>query len=395
MSDDIAVSVSREVAVERTGRVMQLESMFDLAPTKVARHSWDVRLPLSEQPWAIGLIVGPSGAGKSSVAKAAFGDAVVDGFDWPEHGAILDGFPPELSIKEVVRVLGHVGLNTPPAWLRPFSTLSTGEQFRATVARALSEMPALSVMDEFTSTVDRAVAQRASSTIAKSVRARSANFVAVSCHYDILEWLQPDWMYEPHIGKFTWRSVQPRPQVELDFCQVGREAWPIFAPHHYLTAEHSQSAKCFAVFSGDEIVGFVSYLHFPHAVVKNMKKLHRLVVLPDWQGLGIGRAIVTAAAHWLYERGFRTTGTTAHPAMVWSLANSPRWHLKSRPNTRAAMANTSKSASLRKRALNPRRLLTYSFEYLAPDEGVAAPDELPILVSKTLTEAQAEAAANA
>jgi len=33
----------------------------------------------------------------------------------------------------------------------------------------------------------------------------------------------------------------------------------------------------------DEIAGFISVLHFPHPKVKNMKKVHRLVVLPDYQ----------------------------------------------------------------------------------------------------------------
>ena len=44
--------------------------------------------------------------------------------------------------------------------------------------------------DEFTSVIDRTVAQIGSSAIAKTVRKRKQKFVAVSCHYDIEEWLR-------------------------------------------------------------------------------------------------------------------------------------------------------------------------------------------------------------
>ena len=60
-------------------------------------------------------------------------------------------------------------------WLRPFHVLSNGEQFRATIARALAESAKgreLVVIDEFTSVVDRTVAQIGSAAIAKTIRRR-------------------------------------------------------------------------------------------------------------------------------------------------------------------------------------------------------------------------------
>jgi ABC-type ATPase with predicted acetyltransferase domain len=87
--------------------------------------------------------------------------------------------------------------------LRPFRVLSNGEQFRVTIARALAEQPELLVFDEFTSVVDRNVAKVASAAIAKAVRRRKQKFIAVSCHHDIIEWLQPDWIYEPAGDQLT------------------------------------------------------------------------------------------------------------------------------------------------------------------------------------------------
>lgn len=64
-----------------------------------------------------------------------------------------------MGIKDIVGLLSSVGFSSPPSWVRPFRVLSTGEQFRVTMARTLAEMPDLAVVDEFTSVVDRTVAR--------------------------------------------------------------------------------------------------------------------------------------------------------------------------------------------------------------------------------------------
>src|SRR5207248_9622357 len=146
--------------VARTPRVQQVEGLFDLPPSGEASLSWDVALPLGERPWHVGLIVGPSGSGKSTVARALFADA----FErqarppaWPHDRSVLDAFPPDMPVKEVVELLSSVGFSSPPAWLRPFRVLSTGEQFRAALARLLAFAPEPAVVDEYTSVVDRTV----------------------------------------------------------------------------------------------------------------------------------------------------------------------------------------------------------------------------------------------
>src|SRR5262245_45950638 len=111
-------------------RVQQMRGMFDLPPEKSATLSWEVELPLAERAWNIGLIVGPSGCGKSTIARHLYPEAVSRQFDWPMDRSVLDAFPAELSIRTVVELLSSVGFSSPPAWLRPFHVLSTGQQFR-------------------------------------------------------------------------------------------------------------------------------------------------------------------------------------------------------------------------------------------------------------------------
>lgn len=356
------VHVINEAPIERTPRVLQLSGLFDLPPEEKSRVELDMELPLEERDWNIGLIVGPSGSGKTSLAREVWGDSVVAGFDWPADKAVIDGFP-DIGIKEVTSLLGAVGFNSPPAWLRPYRVLSGGEQFRATVARALAEpTDGPIVIDEWTSTVDRQVGKVASHTAQKAVRKAGRQLVAVTCHYDVEEWLQPDWVAVPGTASFVWRSVQPRPRVELVVAQIPRSAWTLFSRHHYLSAKLHPGAHCFGGWVGDELVGFTSYMHFPHAKVHDIKMGHRLVVLPDWQGLGIGGALDDWLGQHLWEQGYRYHNVVAHPAMVNYYRRSVRWRAVGHPSS---LQTTSRNAGLRDRFQQTRRMSTWSFEYVA------------------------------
>ena len=164
------ISISRQCDIVQTPRVLQIAGMFDVPVQEKSRVDLRGELPLEERPWNVGLIVGPSGSGKTTVARELFGAAMVNGFEWPEDRSLLDGFPDGCGIKDVTAYLTAVGFGTVPNWLRPFRVLSNGEQFRATVARALSETNDLVVIDEFTSVVDRQVAQVASHSVQKTIR---------------------------------------------------------------------------------------------------------------------------------------------------------------------------------------------------------------------------------
>ena len=74
MQSPYRIKIVREIDIERTPRLMQIEGLFDIAPAITARREWDVTFPLDEKPWNIGLILGPSGSGKSTVLKEVFGE---------------------------------------------------------------------------------------------------------------------------------------------------------------------------------------------------------------------------------------------------------------------------------------------------------------------------------
>ena len=182
----------------------------------------------------------------------------------------------------------------------------------------------LIVFDEFTSVVDRTVAKIASAALAKAIRKRrtTARFVAVTCHYDVLDWLTPDWILDMQTGETQWRCLQ-RPPIELDIYPCRRAMWRMFAPHHYLTGSISATSQCFIAAYRQQAIAFAglaSIIAHPR-----WRRIGRLVVLPDYQGVGVGGALLDWTAQYGRARGWRISLLTSHPAMIHRCARSPLW----------------------------------------------------------------------
>ncbi|MFN0054237.1 MAG: GNAT family N-acetyltransferase [Planctomycetales bacterium] len=368
----------KSIAVQRTGRVRQLEGLFDLAPVEHAERVWEVELPLEQREWRIGLIAGPSGCGKSTLARELFPKAFCEGFDWPTDRAVVDGFPATLGIRRVTELLSSVGFSSPPGWLKPFRVLSHGEQFRVTMARALAEPGELAVIDEFTSVVDRTVARIGSAAIARTLRRAPdqggepgagppKRFVAVSCHEDIIDWLQPDWTYNPATDQFQWRSLRPRPPIELEIVRVPRNAWRLFMPHHYLSGHLHRSAQCFVARFEGRPAAFTAVLSHPDPLGGYWRE-HRSVCLPDFQGVGIGHALSEFVASLFAATGKRYLSVTSHPGMIRHRLRSPLWVMYRTPTL--GRRNTGGEQSLNRTASLTRR--TAGFRYVGPANEEAA-----------------------
>ena len=372
-----SIKFIRESTVERTPRVVQLEGMFDIEPSLTSREEWDVDLPIDDFDWNIGVIVGPSGCGKSSLAAELFADNMAQEYKWDPKKSIVDSFPKGMSIKDVTGLLSSVGFCSPPSWLRPFHVLSNGEQFRVSTARGLAESPDLLVIDEFTSVVDRTVAQIGSAAIAKAVRRRKQKFVAVTCHYDILEWLQPDWVYDPSNATFA-RDCLRRPPITLEIKPVpSKKYWPIFSKYHYLAANIHPGSKAFCAFYKGRPIAMTAVLIIPHPKGARWKE-HRTVCLPDFQGVGIGNALSDFVASCFYGvKNRKYLSVTANPAMVAYRARSPHWNMTRKPeNNCAQRARRNKPAKTQamsewRKALSADRI-TASFRYVGPKNPIDA-----------------------
>lgn len=240
------IDVTKSVDIIQTPRVEMLGSMFDVPTHEKLQVHIHGDLPLEGKDYNIGLIVGPSGSGKTILLQNLFN--IPDILEWRSR-SVIDDFPKHVSMEEISRVCQSVGFNTIPSWLRPFSVLSNGEQFRSEVARRLLTDGNPITIDEFTSVVDRQVAKFACHAIQKYVREKKKKLVVASCHYDIIDWLQPDWILEPgNPCHFSWRSLQRRPPITVGVSRIKYDTWELFRDFHYMSQDLNKAARCYGLF---------------------------------------------------------------------------------------------------------------------------------------------------
>jgi ABC-type Mn2+/Zn2+ transport system ATPase subunit len=164
----------------------------------------DADIDIDGLNWQIGLIVGPSGSGKTSIGKQLFGGGkIIDLYGgWDNEKPIIDSIAPDGEFDAVTGALANVGLGDVPSWLRPFNALSNGQQFRAGLARLICDAPDEVIVDEFTSVIDRQIAKIGAMAFSKGWRRnKGKKVVLLACHYDIVEWLQPDWVFDTGTGE--------------------------------------------------------------------------------------------------------------------------------------------------------------------------------------------------
>lgn len=338
---------SVETELSNSIRARQVSSMFDVPPSSKCKLDYDVDLPIEEFDWNVGLIVGPSGSGKSTIAKKAFGGMPELAWGAP---SIVDDFAASLSVQDITSACSAVGFNTIPAWLRPYGVLSNGEKFRVDVARRMLELPDPILIDEFTSVVDRQVAQIGSHAVQKFVRKHGRKFVACGCHYDVIDYLQPDWVLDMATRSFTRRMLQRRPVGDVDVGRVSYSAWRMFAPYHYMSATLNQAARCFGAWANGRLAAFAGLLHRPHPTAHDIMGVSRLVTLPDWQGLGLAMVLVAQLGAAYKGIGKRLHTYPAHPALIRSFDHAKEWKLVKAPGTHSAKAGATSTAKMGGRA---------------------------------------------
>jgi len=328
-------------------RTRLVKDSFDLQTEKVEER-FKGEIDLSGD-WKIGVIWGNSGTGKTVIAKEIFGEDYVTSFAHSDN-SIIDDFQDGIETREIFSILNSVGFSSPPSWLKPYSVLSNGEKMRVDLALALLSDKKTIVFDEFTSVVDRTVAKVGSHAVSKAIRRSNKRFVAVACHSDILEWLQPDWELCTDDMQFTRRSLQ-RPSIELQIYKE-KGKWVFFRKHHYLNHDLNHAAKQFVGYIDGKPVGFCAVLHQPHSKSGNIKRCTRLVVVPDYQGLGIGGRMLDYIGKKYLDDGYRFTIVTSNPALNHSLKKNSNWKLRS-------VGRKSKHQGIRQTSANRK---TFSWE---------------------------------
>lgn len=186
-------------------RVAKIRSLFDLDTKQIQEHfKGTIEYP---DDWRIGVIVGPSGSGKSTIINELYKDYITSysSSDYT-HSSVIDDMPKKCSVDEITKMFATFGFSSVPSWLKPYSVLSNGEKARVDLARAMLSHDDLVVYDEFTSVIDRTVAQTLCIACNKAMKHTDKKLIAVTCHYDVLDYIEPDWVFDTQ----TMSMVAPK-----------------------------------------------------------------------------------------------------------------------------------------------------------------------------------------
>ena len=324
--------IIKRAAPSETFRVKSVMGSYDMTTNHTQEHFvGSIDLP---DKWNIGLIVGRSGTGKTTIARELFGDCIINGYEYT-HESILDDMPADASVSEICQALTSVGFASPPSWLKPYAVLSNGEKMRCDLARAILEKRDMFVFDEVTSVVDRNVAKVGSLAMQTAIRRLDKRFIAVTCHEDVREWLMPDWVFNTDTMTFELCDLaeqkKNRPAIRLDIFETKRkrEYWEVFRKYHYLNHDLNVAARTFVCFANGHLAGFVALLPQPNAHRKNLWRTSRIVVLPDYQGVGIASALQQRVADEFLGAGKSVCIVTSNRAMISSMQKSPLWECRS------------------------------------------------------------------
>ena len=305
------------------------------------------------QTYNLGVIVGASGTGKSTLLQE-FGD-VEKQPQWLKEKSIASHFE---NANDAAERLSAAGLMSIPEWVKSFDSLSNGQKFRANLARQLKNN---AVIDEFTSVVDRNVAKSASVAMSRYIKKNEIQKVVLAtCHRDVLEYLEPDWVIDTDRGEwYSGRSLR-RPNLVLTIYPSNWRIWNNFSRHHYLSQKLNTASHNFIAVWEGKLVGFISVMAFPSGTLTNAFREHRLVIDPDFQGFGFGHILSESVAQIYRDNGKRFFSKTSHPRLGEYRDNSDLWKPTSKNHL---IRKDGQNSNLTRWKINPNRW-SYSHEYI-------------------------------
>jgi ABC-type Mn2+/Zn2+ transport system ATPase subunit len=365
-------NVKLESPISDSYRCQRAADSLDIDVKKKSIHTLDIECDIKSK-FNVGLIVGSSGSGKTTLAKQIFGDdcfKIVLNDDVP----IIDQLPKELSYDECAEILAGIGLTSVPCWIRPVKTLSNGQRARAEAALSMHNTNETVIIDEWTSVVDRTVAKVMSHCVQKFARKKEKQIILLSCHYDVIEWLNPDWIIDCNKQEFIDRRLlhlderNKREKLEFTIKEIDRKSWKYFSKYHYLT-ERLPGGKLFlyGLFNGNNQVGFQCFANYVPTRKNTVPIFHsnRTVIHPDYAGMGLGIKVINETSKLMKRKGFKIMAKFSSTPIYKSMIKNPDWKLCDIKRQIGKM-NVGDSMGRRKTSDGGFRtnIKTYSFEFI-------------------------------
>lgn len=323
-------------SVAKSFRATKAANSLDIDAEKKSSHHFKVQADI-KTPFNIGVIVGASGSGKTTLAKHIYGEEAFKEILNPTK-PVIDQFPDALSYDECAAMLCGVGLTSVPCWIRPAYTLSNGQKARAECALQMArEDSNVIVIDEWTSVVDRTVAKVMSHCIQKHARKTGKTIVLLSCHYDVLDWLNPDWVIDANKQAYTnrrllWQEFKRKEQLQFDIREADKSTWKYFSRYHYLNEKLAGGKQLFyGLWDGTNQIGFLAFTNYvPHRKDRLQKmQLHfnRLVIHPDYCGFGLGIHFLNKCSKIVADLNYEVCGKFSSAPVFNALKANKSWRM--------------------------------------------------------------------
>jgi ABC-type Mn2+/Zn2+ transport system ATPase subunit len=336
----------------------------DLNLAEKSKHELTIKADLNAS-YNLGLILGASGSGKTTLAKSIFGENCFQTI-LNKESSIIEQFPDHFTYEERVSILSGVGLTQVPCWIRPVKTLSNGQKARAEAALLMCRKD-LTVIDEWTSVVDRTVAKVMSHCLQKHTRNFNKKVIVLSCHYDVLEWLNPDWIIDCNQQEYVDRRLlrqtfKRSEQLKFDLREVNKSSWKYFSKYHYLSHVGPPGfSKCYGLFHQENQIGFLAFSNYTPKKKNKKMILHsnRVVIHPDYCGFGLGLKMVDEAAKLLIN-DFRIMSKFSSIPMYQSRLKNKNWILL---KTRRDIKKISSGGNMKRKSGFRQKVKTFCFEF--------------------------------
>lgn len=335
---------------------------LDIDVQKKQIHHFKIKADL-DSPFKIGLIIGSSGSGKTTLAKNIFGENCFDEIlDLTKP--VIEQFPSDWSYDDCSKALNSIGLNSVPCWIKPAYTLSNGQKARAEAALQMAQEKEIIVLDEWTSVVDRNVAKVMSHCIQKYARKNQKKIILLSCHYDVVDWINPDWIIDCNKQEYIDRrsmvgTFKRTDQLRLDIRRATKRSWSYFSKYHYLSDKlPGGKIFVFGLYDGVNQIGFQCFAAY---IVGDQLTyfVNRTVIHPDYAGFGLGILLLNETSKKMVESGFRVKAKFSSIPIFKSMMRSELWKFKSKDsNFKKRCGNKSRLSAMRK------KVFTYSFDFV-------------------------------
>lgn len=115
---------------------------------------------------------------------------------------------------------------------------------------------------------------------------------------------------------------------------------------------------CYGLYDENEIIGFIAILHQP-STNKKLKRVSRLVILPDYQGIGLGKKFLELIAEKYIKLGWDFSIITSAKNLISALRKSNKWCLY----RYSRISNEKNSKSKIEKNIRHRDCYTASFMY--------------------------------